>query len=128
MGLFILLVWVWYLVCNDLWMVSVFNKSVFNGIVMGIQVKLVWGLKEYKKKFIKLWICWGKYVDVDGVLGWEGLQVLFWCEWNEVGEVFVWFCYWWFEDGLLVLLQVQLIELEQCLQYYNGVVSNGNVI
>lgn len=128
MGLPTLLARARHLARNDPWMVSALNKSVSNGIATGIQAKPIWGTKEHKKKLTKLWERWGKYADADGVLGWGGLQALAWREWKEAGEVFARIRYRRPGDGLPVPLQVQLIESEQCPQYYNGVASNGNVI
>lgn len=117
-----------HLARNDPWMVSALNKSVSNGIATGIQAKAIWGTPEFKARAASLWKRWSKYSDADGVLDWGGLQALAWREWKEAGEVFARIRYRRAEDGLPVPMQVQLIESEQCPQYFNSVASNGNAI
>lgn len=113
---------------NDPWAGTALDKSVSNGVGVGIQAKAVWGSAEYRERVKRLWNEWMAQCDADGVLDFYGLQALAWREWHEAGEVFIRLRHRLPEDGLVVPLQLQLIEAEQCPQHHSAFAPNGNAI
>lgn len=114
---------------NDPWAVSAANKSVANGIACGIQVKQIWGDKEFKQLLQEHWDLWTAVADADGIFDWYGLQALAWREWREAGEVFIRLRSRRPADNLPVPLQLQVLESEQCpYNYYATAPGTGNAI
>lgn len=103
---------------NDPWASAAIERSVSNGVGVGIQAKGKWGSADYKAAEKRLWNKFINRADADGVLDFYGLQALAWREWREAGEVFARIRPRRSSDGLPVPVQVQLIESEQCPHDY----------
>jgi len=103
---------------NNPWAHTATERSVSNGVGVGIQGKAQWGTPEFKAADAELFGRFSQHMDADGVLWFEGMQALAWREWREAGEVFVRLRSRRPSDGLPVPLQVQLIESEQCPREY----------
>lgn len=116
------------LIRKNSWAGAASEKSVTNGIGVGIQGKTVNGTPEQKAQIDRLWKRSCKQMDADGILGFEGMQALGWREWKEPGEVFIRIRSRRDSDGLAVPVQFQLIESEQCPRDYYSIASNGNPI
>lgn len=116
------------LVRNNPWAHAAIERSVSNGVGVGIQCKSLWGSKDWRKADSKLWKRFSKHCDADGAVWFEGLQAIAWREWREAGEVFVRLRSRRQSDGLPVPLQIQLIESEQCPRDYYATAANGNPI
>lgn len=113
---------------NNPWIGTAIERSVSNGIGVGIQCRQRWGTKEFRKQTNNLWKWWMKVADADGVCNHFAQQALAWREWREAGEVLGRLRSRRAEDGLPVPLQVQLIESEQCPRDYYAMARNGNAI
>jgi lambda family phage portal protein len=113
---------------NDPWAGAALDKSVANGIGVGIQAKPLGGTDAERADLKALWRQSLGELDADGVLDLYGLQALAWREWREAGEVFARIRYRRQSDGLRVPVQVQLIEAEQCPHDHYAQAPNGNQI
>jgi lambda family phage portal protein len=116
------------LVRNNPWAGAAIEKSVANAIGTGVQAKAVNGSPEWKASEKRAWKRFCRELDADGVLQFDAMTALAYREWKEAGEVFARLRPRRVEDGLLVPLQVQMMESEQCPRDYYGSASNGNAI
>lgn len=81
-----------------------------------------------KTGLLKLWNRWVKQSDADGVLDFYGLQLLASKARRTSGEVFARFCYRSPADGLVVPLQLQLLEADLLPIGKNELSKNGSRI
>ena len=81
-----------------------------NLIGTGIQARMVGGSAELRARAKRHWDEWTPFSDADGVLNFNGQQLLGTRCFTGVGEVFVRFRPRRPEDGLAVPLQIQLLE------------------
>ena len=116
------------LVRNNPWAGAAVDRYVSNMIATGIQAKAVNGEQAERAAVDALWKAWSRQSDADCVLTFEAQQALAAREWKESGEVFARIRSRRSGDGLVVPMQVQMIESEQCPRSYYATASNGNAI
>lgn len=81
---------------------------------------------EFRKAVQALWLRWTDQTDADGLLDFYGQQAQATRCWLEAGECFIRFRFRSPHDGLVVPLQLQVIEPELCPHTYDRVMPNGN--
>jgi len=111
---------------NDGYATGVVEKLVSNIIGTGIKPLSQAADAEFRRRVQALWLTWTDEADADGLLDWYGVQALAVRTWLEAGEAFVRLRPRLPADGLVVPLQVQVLEPELCphthtLSYGGGI-------
>ncbi|MBK8909475.1 MAG: phage portal protein [Rhodospirillales bacterium] len=101
---------------------------VANAIGAGIKPSSLTEDAEAKRAIQKLWLAWTDEADADGLTDFYGLQALVAREVFVAGECFVRLRARRPEDGLVVPLQLQLLQAEMLPLDKSGVAPNGNAI
>ena len=83
---------------------------------------------DLREELMKLWLEWTEQCDADGLADFYGMQSIVARALFEAGEVFIRFRPRRVEDGMLVPLQIQLLESEMCPYGKNEKAPNGNYI
>lgn len=98
--------------------------------LVGIGISPRWQLQdvELKKKLQLLWSDWVQEADADQALDFYGLQSMVARAIVEAGEVIVRFRPRRLSDGLVVPLQLQVLECDHLDETYNTIAPNGNEI
>ena len=98
--------------------------------IIGSGINPRWQLddSELKNRIQSLWEDWAVTADFNNVLGFYGLQSLACRELIEAGEIFCRLIPRRPEEGLVVPLQIQLLESDHLDETYNTVAENGNEI
>lgn len=108
---------------NDGYAKSVIDKLVTNIIGTGITPRSQASDPALRKRINALWARWTWQSDADGLLDWEGQTGQAVRTWLEGGECFARIRPRLPEDGLVVPLQVQLLEPELCPHTHNDTSS-----
>lgn len=104
------------------------DKLVTNVIGTGIKPQSLSADPRFRERLHKLWLRWTDQSDADGLLDFYGQQTQLTRGWFEGGEMYARLRFRLPGDGLVVPLQVQLIEPELCPYSYNAQLSNGNKV
>lgn len=104
------------------------DSLVSNIVGTGIAPKSLAPDAEFRKRLHQLWWDWTTEADADGLLDFYGLQSLAVRGWLEGGEEFVRLRPRLPGDGLVVPLQIQLLEAELCPHDYTTKAASGNNI
>lgn len=109
---------------NNPWLRRALRLVVSHLIGCGIQPRPKLADPEQRAALLDLWADWTAEADADGVMDFYGLQGLMTRSRLESGEVFVRLRPRRLEDGLVVPLQVQLLEADLLPTHHNSI--NGN--
>jgi len=104
------------------------DKLVTNIIGTGIKPQPLTADIELRKQIQDAWLRWTDESDADGLLDWYGQQAQAVRGWLEGGEVFIRIRPRLLTDGLIVPLQVQVLEPELCPYTHNVYATKGNRI
>lgn len=113
---------------NDPQVDGALDCLVSNIVGMGISPRWQLSDSKLKKRLQQLWADWTQEADADGLLDFYGLQALIARAIIEAGEVFIRFCPRRSGSGLLVPLQLQILEADHLDHGYNTVAPSGNEI
>jgi lambda family phage portal protein len=94
----------------------------------GIKPSSLIGDADLRDQVQKLWLAWTDEADADGLTDFYGLQAMVAREMFVAGECFVWMRPRRAEDGLLVPLQMQLLQSEMLPFEKTETAPNGNRI
>ena len=83
---------------------------------------------DLRQAIMELWLDWTDQCDADGIADFYGMQTIVARALFEAGECFIRFRPRKVEDGMLVPLQIQLLESEMCPYEKNEKAANGNYI
>jgi lambda family phage portal protein len=83
---------------------------------------------DLRQAIMDLWLEWTDQCDADGLADFYGMQTIVARSLFEAGECFIRFRNRRVEDGILVPLQIQLLESEMCPYGHNLKAPNGNFI
>jgi lambda family phage portal protein len=109
--------------------VAASDSFVANLIGTGIKPSsLIPDQPDLREAIMDLWLEWTDQCDADGLADFYGLQTIVARALFEAGECFIRFRPRKPDDGLLVPLQIQLLESEMCPYGYNHKAPNGNFI
>lgn len=104
------------------------DSFVANSVGAGIVPSSLIAETALKDEVQRVWLAWTDEADADGLTDFYGLQALAARAMFEAGECFVRFRPRRSEDGLIVPLQLQLLEAEHLPFYKNETDGNGNQI
>jgi lambda family phage portal protein len=105
------------------------DSFVANLIGTGIKPSsLVSDNPDLREAIMELWLEWTDQCDADGLADFYGMQTIVARALFEAGECFIRFRNRRVEDGILVPLQIQLLESEMCPYGHNIKAPNGNFI
>lgn len=113
---------------NDPWIRNGIGSLVSNEIGIGIRPLAMTEDPELNEFLDALWNRWVDQSDADGVLNFYGQQTQGCKCRRTAGEVFVRFRPRRLGDGLVVPLQIQMLEPEMCPINYNAIAPNGNTV
>ncbi len=113
---------------NDPQIDGAMDCLVSNIVGMGISPRWQLSNSKLKKALQQLWLDWTQEADKDGLLDFYGLQALIARSIIESGEVFVRFYPRRSGSGLVVPLQLQVLEADHLDETYNTIAPNGNEI
>jgi lambda family phage portal protein len=113
---------------NDGYSRSAVDKMVSNLVGTGIVPQSKAPDAAFRAQVHQLYFDWSDVADSDGLRDFNGLQALAARGWMEGGEMFIRLRPRLPKDGLVVPLQLQLIEPELCPHEYTTVASGGNPI
>lgn len=113
---------------NNPYAFSAIDRLVSNTIGTGIVPKPKHKVKEIRVALQELWEDWGEEADADGITDIYGLEALVCRAVYESGECFIRLRPRRLSDGLLVPLQLQVLEPEFVPYEKNELLSNGNQI
>jgi lambda family phage portal protein len=109
--------------------VSASDSFVANLIGTGIKPSsLIDDNPDLRQAVMDLWLEWTDQCDADGLADFYGLQTIVARALFEAGECFIRFRPRRPDDGMLVPLQIQLLESEMCPYGHNIKAPNGNFI
>lgn len=111
---------------NDGYAKGALDKLVTNLIGTGIKPLSQADDPIFRRNIQALWLQWTDQSDADGLLDWYGQETQAVRAWLEGGEAFVRLRPRVASDGLLVPLQVQVLEPELCPYTHNIVLPTGN--
>lgn len=117
-----------YAVANDGVAKGAIEKLVTNVVGTGVKPLSKAPDAALRETLHRLWLQWTDQSDADGVLDFYGQQGLATRGWFEGGETFIRLRDRLPSDGLVVPLQVQLLEAEMCPHTHNATLPNGNRI
>lgn len=109
------------------WASAAVETHVSNIVGTGI-VPRPHGAEDFSQRVLELWSTWCKEADADNALDFYGLQSLVARSRFEAGDVFVRYRNRRLEDGLLVPVQLQIMESEQCDINYTELVSRNRQV
>lgn len=113
---------------NDPYAKRMRDRSVSTRIGTGIKPHSQAVDPKIRDELQKCWRRIASEIDADGLLDFYGLQSLIAGEIFEAGETFVRLRRRSPNDGLLIPLQLQVLEPELCPYTHNGYAKNGNII
>lgn len=113
---------------NDPWGAAMNGRRVVNMIGTGIKPKSMAPTAEAREMIQDLFLRWTDQSDADGVTDFYGQQEMVAREWCDAGECFGRFRFRRPKDGLIVPLQIQLIESEQVPVTHNTISPIGNAV
>ena len=114
---------------NNAHAVAACESFVANLIGTGIKPSSLLSVQpELRQEMMQLWSDWTDQADADGLADFYGMQTIVARAMFEAGECFIRYRPRLPSDGLLVPLQVQLLESEMCPYWFNQQASNGNWI
>jgi len=117
-----------HLLRNNPWIRNGIQADVANEIGTGIRPRPDTEDAALNEVLLKLFNQWRDEVDADGIHGFYDLQAMIAKARRESGEVFIRIRRRRFEDGLVVPLQLQVLEADYCPLTLNRTRSNGNRI
>lgn len=106
---------------NDGYAAGIIEHLVSNIVGTGLKPQCLAEDRDFRKKLQALWTLWTDTSDADGTLDWYGQQSQAVRCWLEAGEVFIRRRERRPEDGLVVPLQLQVLEPEMCPHDYSGI-------
>ena len=112
---------------NDGYAKGTIDKLVTNIVGTGIKPLSKALDADFRKAIQALWFRWTDQSDADGLLDWYGQEAQAVRCWLEAGEVFVRIRRRLPEDGLVVPLQIQVLEPEMCPHTHNTEVGGNRV-
>jgi capsid protein len=83
---------------------------------------------ELRQSIMQTWLDWTDLADADGIADFYGMQTVAARSLFEAGEVFIRYRPRQPQDGMVVPLQIQLLESEMCPYWFNMQAPNGNWI
>ncbi len=113
---------------NDGYAKGAIDKLVYNLIGWGIKPLSKAADATFRKQVQALWLRWTDQSDADGLLDFYGQETQAARAWLEGGEVFVRLRPRLASDGLVVPLQLQVLEPEMCPYTYNTTLPSGNKV
>ena len=113
---------------NDPQINGALDCLVSNIVGMGISPRWQLSNSKLKKALQQLWADWTQEADANGQHDFYGLQALIARSIIETGEVFIRFCPKRTGSGLVVPLQLQVLESDHLDETYSTIASNGNEI
>jgi lambda family phage portal protein len=113
---------------NDGFAKHAIDELVSNIVGTGIQPLSQAEDPTFRQGITKLWTQWTDQADASGRLSWEGLQAQICRAWKEGGEVFALLRERFDSDGLVVPLQVEVVEPEMCPHTYSYFAGNNRRI
>ncbi len=116
------------LVRRNAWAANALDSLVANLIGTGIKPQSTHADAQLKEKIQALWLAWTSEADAHGLCGFYGLQALVARAMIEGGEVLVRFRNRMERDGLVVPLQLQVLEPEHLPASMNQDLPNGHRI
>ncbi len=116
------------LVRRNAWASNALDSLVANLIGTGIKPQSTHADAELKEKIQALWLAWTSEADAHGICGFYGLQALVARAMAEGGEVLVRLRNRTEQDGLVVPLQLQVLEPEHLPASLNQDLANGHKI
>ena len=116
------------LVRRNTWATNALDSLVANLIGTGIKPQSTYSDPALKEQIQSLWLDWTKEADAHGLCGFYGLQALVARAMIEGGEVLVRFRNREERDGLVVPLQLQVLEPEHLPASMNQDLPNGHRI
>lgn len=110
------------------WAAAALDAFVANAIGTGIKPQSIVKDESFRAVVQELWRDWVEEADAAGLTDFYGLQALACRAMLEGGEALIRLRYRRAEDGLVVPLQLQVLEPEHLPTHLNTVAENGNVI
>lgn len=116
------------LVRRNAWAFNAVDSLVSNLVGTGIKPRSTHKNAMFKEDVQNLWLDWTDEADADGMQSFYGMQALAVRAMVEGGEVLVRLRNRLPSDGLVVPLQIQLLEPEHLPYWLNQTLPNGNII